>query len=362
MAHRPELNLSARPELKTRLGIRFSSVLQMSEDEVSKLIALLESDYLFQKLHRAEDRDWKIFSRERFPSTKYTPSFYEFDETLSVQPAASPDVQTVLLTHKKLFKEIEKIGQENFESYFLYDEGEKSAAEIATELGIPESTVKEIRTLTDQILMQSQSQTSPVQPAQANELGLRYSKIAAYARKPNGEFEIDFMSPNMGRGLYKINYERLKKLKQSGALNSQEKKSVQELIEWLELINGRKNLIFKILKWLPVYQKDFFSSGDWDQLVPLTQKIVAKALNVTPAAVCRAIQNRSIDTVQGEEAPLVDFFPSTKDMAKRKLAPLFKENPNLSDEKMKTLIQKTFGIALSRRSVNIYRREIGKAR
>ena len=118
MAQRSQLSLTERTELKTRLGIRFSSILEMSEPDVSQLIAFLESDQLFQKLHRAEDPDWKIFARQRFPESKISSSFYELNEQIIAAPASSVDLQSFLLRHKALLQEIQKIGAENFNPLF----------------------------------------------------------------------------------------------------------------------------------------------------------------------------------------------------------------------------------------------------
>lgn len=361
MEPRSELNLSGRAELKTRLGIRFSSILQMPENEVAQLIFLLEKDPLFQKLYRAQEPHWKVFARQRFPSTRIASSFYDFNEEISPRHSSTPNVEAVLLKHKTLLKEIERIGQQNFESYFLYDDGEKSVSEIAQALRISEPTAKAIRELTDQVLIHSdffQTSLASVPPSLAPELAVSYRKIASYSLQPNGEFEIAFFSPTMARGVYKIDYDRLKKLKQTGALNVPDKKAIQEIVRWLELVNARKNLIFRILRLLPDWQKDFFSSGDWDVLKPITQSRAAIELRVTPAAVCRAIQSRSVILPGGEEVPLIYFFPSRKEVLKRKMAALFQEKKDFSDRAIQTLVQTEFGISLSRRSINVYRSEI----
>jgi DNA-directed RNA polymerase specialized sigma54-like protein len=57
---------------------------------------------------------------------------------------------------------------------------------------------------------------------------------------------------------------------------------------------------------------------------------------------------------------MTDFFPSAKDITKRKVAGLMRENKNKTDEEIRQILKNNFGVRLSRRSVNVYRNEILK--
>src|SRR3989338_1589169 len=98
------------------------------------------------------------------------------------------------------------------------------------------------------------------------------------------------------------------------------------------MINSRRNLIYRILTLIPKWQRDFFESADWDRLKPFTQKSAAQELGVTPAAVCRAIQDRSVLPLNGQETPLADFFPSAKGILQRKEAGVKREKKEKTDE------------------------------
>ena len=83
----------------------------MSEDEITRLASVLESDPLFAKLFRATDRDWKVFSRQRFQGGGFSSSIYELDEPSLPRAPASADVEKTLAAHKGLVEKI-KTGDE----------------------------------------------------------------------------------------------------------------------------------------------------------------------------------------------------------------------------------------------------------
>lgn len=351
------LKLTNRTQLSVRNAMRFSNVLEMSEEDASRLASLLESDPVFQKLFRTQDPELKVFSRQRFPASRLSTSFYEIPDR-AAEPTASPDIEPLVERHKNLVGKIRAIGAEKYEDYFLHEKGDKPQGKIAEELGLSLETVREIQGLTDQVLMNPDFFAAKMASTGAPELKMRYTRLAEYAAKPGGGPEISFLSPGMARGTYKINYDKIRKLKAGGALSEKERKTLQETVRILEMINSRRNLIYSILTRIPKWQREFFESADWDRLKPFAQKSAAQELKVTPAAVCRAIQDRSVLPPNGQETPLADFFPSAKDIIKRKVAGFVRRNKDRTDEEIRKILEKDFGVRLSRRSVNVYRNEI----
>ena len=351
------LKLSPRAQLSVRNAMRFSNVLEMSEEDATRLASILEADPLFQKLFKSQDPELKVFSRQRFPASRLSTSFYEIPEQ-AAEPAAAADIEPLVERHKELVEKIRSIGPDRYESYFLHEDGEKTPQEIAKDLGLPLETVREIQGLTDQVLMNPDFFSSKMASTGAPELKMRYTRLAEYSSRPGLGVEIAFLSPGMARGTYKIHYEKLRRLKAGGALDEKERKTLQETVRLLEMINSRRNLIYRILTFIPKWQGDFFEKADWDLLKPFAQKRAAQELKVTPAAVCRAIQDRSVLSPAGQETPLTDFFPSAKDILKRKVAGFVRENKGRTDEEIRKILEKDFGVRLSRRSVNVYRNEI----
>ncbi len=335
--------------------MRFSNVLEMSEEDASRLTQLLESDPLFQKLFRAEHPDWKVFSRARFPGSRLSTSFYEIPE--KTQAPSSPEIESVLEKQSGLVEKIKTMGVERYEKYFLYEDGEKTVREISSELGVSEEFVKQVRALTDAVMMNPDFFASKTAPGiVASE---RSTCLAQIHGVTGGQTEISFFSPGMALGTYKVDYEKLKKLKDS-VLTDKEKKSIQDTLRNLEMINSRRTLIFRVLTLLPKWQVAFFLNRDWDHLRPLSQKEAAQELKVTPAAVCRAIQDRSVLVFEDQEVSICEFFPSRKDINKRKLTGFIRGNGALTDKEIQGVLERDFGIKLSRRSVNVYRNEILK--
>ncbi len=362
MKNRASIQVRAQAELRPMLGVRFSAMLEMGESELGHLTSLLEEDPVFQKLFRTTDPNQKVIHRQRFPSSRFAYSTDELPDVMSAASAPSQSAGEVMDENADVIEQIQKMGQAEYESYFLYENGERTPQETAVELGLPEELAKKIIRFTERVLLRYNFSDTPSPLAVSNtvspELQTRHSRVAMYRADSDGKFELSFFSPLMARGIYRINYERLKQLKKSGSLSKSEKKQVDQLIRWLELINSRKRIIFRLLQLLPDRQKELFASGDWDHIRPLTQRTAAQSLSVTPAAVCRAIQNRSVVIPQGQEVSLISLFPSKKDVLKRQIAPLIEKNISLSDRVLQGLIEKQFSVKLSRRSVNVYRNEL----
>ena len=359
MASRSELNLTNKAQLRARLAIRFSSILEMPEEEAARLARILESDPVFEKLFRPRDPAFKVISRKRFPGTRFTSSFYDYNEETVPESPGGPGMEEFLSSRKGLVDKIRAMGVGNFEKYFLYEDGTMTAEDISREANLPAETVAEIRKAMDEVMMHPDFFRVRTRPPEASpEIRLNVTRLAEYVPNPGGGLDISFLSPGMARGLYGIDYDKLKKLKSSGSLDPKEKKSIQETIRFLEMLNARKNLIYRILHLLPLWQKDFFESCDWDRLVPLTQKSAAGSLGVTPAAICRAIQDRSVILPAREETSISDLFPSRKDILKRKMGPVFRENPGKSDRVIQKIVEESFRVRLSRRSINVYRSEL----
>ena len=339
------------------MAVRFSNVLEMSEEDVTRLSAILEKDPLFQKLFRAQSPEFKVFSRQKFAGAQLSTTFYEIPES-SAGPAASPDVEKLIENRQSLVEEIRRLGSDKYEAYFLNGDGEKTAEHAAAELGITVELARDIQKLTDQVLMNPDYFAAKLSHPGSPDIQVRYSRLAQYTAGPDGKPELVFLSPGLARGTYKIDYERLKKLRDGAALTEAERRKLQETVRTLEMINSRKNLIFRILTFLPKWQAGFFSSLDWTDLTPFSQKKAAGELSVTPAAVCRAIQERSVVAPNGQEAPLTEFFPSAKDILKKKMTGFVAGSKDKTDQQIRDAIERDFGVRLSRRSVNVYRNEI----
>ncbi len=80
------------------------------------------------------------------------------------------------------------------------------------------------------------------------------------------------------------------------------------------------------------------------------------------AADCRAIYAKSVVLPWGEERPIIGLFASKKEIARISIGELLKElsekDQSFSDASLKEILFQRHGLKASRRSINIYRREV----
>ena len=133
----------------------------------------------------------------------------------------------------------------------------------------------------------------------------------------------------------------------------------------IECINQRQETIKQIVETIIMKQKNFFTNSE---IVPLTQKEVAKIIGKSESTVSRAIKDKYISTSNGN-FNIKNFFSAgypnkeekiSSNLIKKYMIELIKnEKINYSDTKIMNKIKEKFGIEISRRTVTKYRSEIG---
>lgn len=349
---RPELVSKQKQLLKNKVEV--ASILRVSPLQLAKMIAEVEEDPLFQKLFYSQSNQ-KVIHRKKFQKAALSSQFYELPENA---PSAPPgvDVEQILESKKNLIQLIQKIGQGNFETYFLFNDGGYSLEGAAQECKITIPQAEEIRHLLNKIFVNDETfAPTQFQPAP----GLHYSKVARILSEGPSDFSIAFHSPRMAQGLYDVDHQKLKELKKEKMFSLSEKKSLRDLLFQIHLINVMKNSLYQLILKIAEFQKDFIVANDRDTLHPLTQKEIASQIHLSPSSVCRLIFARSIETISGKEVPLEFFFCSRKEWLKIRLEKLFsEEGKNWTDHRVVEFVREKYAIALSRRSINQYRKEI----
>ncbi len=343
-------SLQTRQEFKLIARLEQANLLEMPEDEFNRLIREVENSPLFKELYQEE----KIVRYQKYPKTDISSRFYQLNEEIAVD-AGSLDVESLLLDKEDVVRQIQKMGLEKFKRYFLYPEGETSLEKIAQECNLELCEVRRINSLVDEISIMSEFYHPT---ALSPEHGIRYSKVAAVERGPEG-FVIGYFSPSFARGRYSIDYERFEELRGSGAISGAEAREIRQLLKRLELINSRKDTVTRILQGIVEQQALYFESGDHKALLPFSQRELAKRIGVVPSSISRAIRGRSLDTPSGEEKALKDFFPRPRRFKKELVRRFLEaETEPLSDETIKHKLKETFGVSISRRSVASLRKEL----
>lgn len=342
-------SLQMRQELKQILRMEQAELLEIPEGEFYKLIAETERSPLFKRLYQKE----KLVRYQRLPRTDISSSFYQVKEEI-VADKGSMDVESLLMNKEHIVRQIQKMGLEKFNQYFLLPESGITLEEIARECHLDVPEVQKINNLIDEFSIMSEF----YHPSTVISEGIHYSKIATVEKDEKG-FVIGYLSPFAARGRYSIDYETFEKLNKTGAFTEAEVKGAKQLFKKLELINNRKETMTQILQNIIEKQATYLESADSMSLLPFSQRELAEKIGLAPSSVSRAIRDKSIDTPWGEEVPVKDFFPTPKRFRKELLRQLLETNNELSsDEAIRSRLQEKFGVAISRRSVANLRKEL----
>jgi DNA-directed RNA polymerase specialized sigma54-like protein len=341
-------SLKTRQEFKLIARLEQANLLEIPEEEFQCLIAEVEKNSLFKRLCQGEG----IIHCQRFPRTDVSSHFYELKEELAASEG-SLDVESLLQGRADVANLIKRLGLEKFKRYFLFPEADMTVAEIAQECDLDPSQVQRIDDFINEFSILSEF----YHPSTLSSEETRYSKIASVERGPDG-FVIGYFSPSVARGRYVIDYERFEELKRKGFFSGTEVREVRQLFKKLELINSRKDTMYRMLQNIVDKQSLYLESADPMALLPLSQRELAKSIGVAPSTISRAIRGKTIDTPWGEEKPLKDFFPRPKRFKKRLLKQLLEaEKEPLSDQAIKVKLEE-LGVSLSRRSVANLRNEL----
>jgi RNA polymerase sigma-54 factor len=342
-------SLQMQQGLRQVMRMQQASLLQMSEDEFHQLIIETERNALFLRLYRTE----KLIHYQRFPQTSISSTFYQLKEE-SVADTGSLEIEPLLLKKAHLVRQIQKLGMEKFNRYFLFPDSGMTINEIARDCDLDVLQVQEINSLIDQFSIMSEF----YHPSKFNSDVIHYSKVASVSREKEG-LVTNYFSPFFARGRYLINYERFEELNKSGAFSKDEAKETSQLFRKLELINSRKDTLNQILQGIIDKQTLYLQTGNSRSLLPLSQKELATKIGLAPSSVSRAISGKSIDTPWDEEVPLKHFFPQPKKFRKELLGQLLESNDKLSsDDMIRIRLREKFGVAISRRSVANLRKEL----
>jgi len=340
------------PKLMGRL--KLTNFIKLSETDFTQFIKKIEDDPLFKRLIYPENKKEKIISLKRFSRAGLSESFYQVKEE-RLADKSSPDVESLIRSQKETIPLIKRLGVDKFKHYFLYNEEELPLEKIAlrSELSIEE--VKKINNFIDQFSISTEFFYPSTKVSEGE---IHYSKIGAIVKDTSG-FRFDFFSPNLARGKYLINYERLERLKKEGNYSKEEIRRMGKLLKDLELINTRKTTIHQVIEKIIKVQADYLSSGKPEDLIPFSQKELAQRLNLDPSLVSRAISSRSIDVPSGKEEAIKYLLPSKKKVRKYKILEIIKDkDKSHTDEKIREELKKRFGITISRRSVASCRKEL----
>lgn len=286
------------------------------------------------------------------------PSFYELnEETLS--EGARPEAAQVIAEGREALAVIHRIGQANFETYFLRAEKEIDRREMADSLSLSEGDVQKVRDFLLTYSIQSEFFDPSLKGSVAP--GKSVVRLARLSLDGAGEPVFEFGSPLLARGRYDIQYERLQGLLKGGELSPHDRRHLKALVRRLEFINWRQNTLYRILDFVCHAQRFYLATQDLTKQTPITQRQLAKRLAVAPSTVNRAIQGRSLVLPWGEELLLEELFCSRKHLCRGVLENMEEEDPSFekrTDRELQEALRLRLGFPVPRRTVNSYRRSL----
>ena len=330
----------ARTSAAVQGALKMAHLAEMPEEEFEKFIKEMEGGRVFQLLKSSGAINLAEFPAARYAARKYA----GYGLKLS-----GGDLPELADGNGDLVALIQGVGQEKFEACFLKDAA-LSDVERAEECDITVADAARLRDFVNRAFIQAEFEGAPEAPA-----GKVFSAVAGIELNDR-EPVLAFFHREIWKGRYKVDNEKLALL--LPGLDQAERNRVEKLLRKVEFADKRKTTLYRALEILISVQADYLATGEPGRRRPLSQKTLAKNLEVCPSVLNRLVSNKSIQMPWGMEAPMSVLLPSSKEVNLERLYSIAAEKPDLSDELLRVELSARHGVALSRRSVAQYRKDL----
>ncbi|MDP2866979.1 MAG: hypothetical protein Q8O90_12115, partial [Elusimicrobiota bacterium] len=324
-------------------ALKMAQLAGMSEEEFEKYLKELEGGRVFQLLKTSG-----VINLAEFPAARYAARQYAgYGLKLS-----GGDLPELADGNGDLVALIQGVGQEKFEACFLKD-AVMSDIERAEECDITVKDAERLRDFVNKAFIQAEFEGAVEAPA-----AKVFSAVAGIEVK-DGEPLLAFFHREIWKGRYKVDSDKLAQL--LPGLESAERNRVEKMLRKVEFADKRKTTLYRTLEILISVQAEYLTSGEPGRRRPLSQKTLAKNLEVDASVINRLVSNKSIQMPWGMEAPISVLLPSSKAVNLERLYAIAGEKPELSDEKLRSELKTRHGVDLSRRSIAQYRKDLSLA-
>lgn len=343
------LGLRTAQRLAVLGRLRMADWIEMPEREFARQVESVEKDPLFRKLYHGTSALPAVIRRQRWPRAKLSAGFYDMDEG-RMAAGERVDVEGKLDSRQDVLPLIKRMGQANFERYFLRAEEDVTLPEIALRTGLSEDEVSRVHDLLLEIGAQAEFAGAP-QAAPAEKGSVTLARLTLEGGKP----AFEFMAPYWARGLYQLRYDDIEQWKDSGELDGEERRRLRHLLKKLETLNLRQSTVFRILESLGQVQADYLRTRKAEDVRPVSLRLLARRLQLAPSTVSRALSKRRLRLPWGEEVPMIALVPGQRHVLKDIVSLWLKEDPAQTDGALALRLKKERGIDVSRRTVNAVR-------
>ena len=354
MKQTQKLALQNRQRLTVMGRLRMADWIEMPEREFAHEVEKLEKDPLFQKLYFGDQRIPGAVRRQRWPGGRLSGSFYEIDERTSAGAGERVGVEEFASERGPGLAAIRRMGQKDFERYFLHGEDALTLEEIGRRTGLSPEEVRSIHELVVELGARAEFEGKVKAPTAAPD---RQAACLARISLSAGAPTFEFYAPYWARGLYQVRYDLLERWK-SGGLSPDERKHLPALLKRLETVNLRQSTLFRLLEMVARLQADYLAHEREEDLRPISLRQLAKRLDLAPSTVSRAFARRSVRLPSERELPLIGFVPGRRRVLRRLLGQWLAESGAVTDAALAARLKSERGIAVSRRTVNAVRHEL----
>lgn len=354
MKQSQKLSLANSQRLTVMGRMRMADWIEMPEREFAQEIVKLEKDPLFQKLYFGDGRIPGALRRQRWPGGKLAGSFYEIDERTAAGTGERVGVEEFAATRGPALAAIKRMGQKDFERYFLHGEDALTLEEIGRRTKLTPEEVRSIHELVVELGARAEFEGKTAVPSAAPG---RQAACLARISLEGGAATFEFYAPYWARGLYQIRHDLLDRWK-DGGLTPEERKHLPGLLKRLETVNLRQSTLFRLLEMVAQLQGDFLKSELAVDIRPISLRQLAKRLDLSPSTVSRAFAHRSVQLPSSRELSLISFVPGRRSVLRSLLGGWLTENLAVTDAALADRLKSEKGISISRRTVNAVRHEL----
>jgi AraC-like DNA-binding protein len=343
------LGLRTQQRLAILGRLRMADWIEMPEKEFARQVERVEKDELFRKLYFGVPGLPSAIRRRRWPGGRLSSSFYDFDES-RVTSGERVEVEGRLDAQRDVLKLIQRMGRPAFERYFLHADEVVTLPEIAKRTGLSEAEINKVHNLLLEIGAEAEFAGAPKVAASA-----QGATCLAHLSKSGDKITFDFVAPYWARGLYQVRYDDLESWKSSGTLSGDERRRLRHLLKRLETLNLRQSTVFRILESFATIQSDYLRTRSEPDLRPVSLRLLARRLQLSPSTVSRALAHRTVRMPWGAEVPMIAMVPGQRRVLKKILVGWLRETPAATDAVFARRFKVERGISVSRRTVNAVR-------
>lgn len=328
-----------------RQDLRLFSALAAPEEDFLAHLAALEADPLFARLCAPGPDGTAPVTRRRLPGASYAFSSACGDAALAAAAEAGSAGEW-LADRPAILALARRAGQANFEKFFLGASSFDPAA-AGRACGFTAAEAAALKNFTDAFTLAHER----VPPRALPRL---YLRCAAVLTAEGGALSAAYTHPAYLRGEYRIDRRALAGRVKSGALSPDEAARSAALLSRAQRLSWRKAGLHRVLTALTRAQEGFLLQASG--LKPLTQRELAARTGLNPATVSRLVAGKTVMAPWGEEVKLKDLFsPRSAYIIDKIRLILGAGNTKLTDSEVMEALRKTYGLRVSRRSVNLYR-------